>query len=140
MSKRTEVVVLIALALMCGGAFYFTAESTVVPMVARGAGPDGVQVTGSGWLQLLLSGLGAGGFSIASIVAILKHGAELIPTGWQRDAVNTAVDVGQIGLYQKLYAGSKDTSERAKLREAAKIVNDTLFDGWFPADSPVTKA
>ncbi|WP_373649321.1 hypothetical protein [Schlesneria sp. DSM 10557] len=62
---------LIAAAIGCAIILVLTCNATVVPLVARGAGPDGVQVTSSGWLALLFSALGTGGFTLAGIVAAI---------------------------------------------------------------------
>ena len=62
---------LIAAAVACAIAFVMISNATVVPLVAKGAGPDGVQVTSSGWLALLLSALGTGGFTMAGVTAAI---------------------------------------------------------------------
>ena len=50
-------------------------------MVARGTGPDGVQVTTGGWLALLMSVFGTGGFTLAGIVTALagRFGVHVAP-------------------------------------------------------------
>jgi hypothetical protein len=55
-------------ALLCGIALLAISEATVVPLVARGTGPAGVQITSGGWFALVLSILGTGGFSLAGLV------------------------------------------------------------------------
>ena len=55
-------------ALLSALALFLVSDATVVPMVARGTGPGGVQVTTSGWFALLMSALGTGGFTLAGIV------------------------------------------------------------------------
>ncbi len=137
MSKRVEVLVLVVLALVCGGAFYYMAETTVVPMVARGAGPGGVQVTGSGWLQLLLSALGAGGFSIASVFTILKNWVALMPKGLGQDAASAAVNASEQVLLAKLYNASKDPIVRKSLRTAAQGYQTSKFNADYPIDPAI---
>ena len=60
-------------ALVSSLAFFAISDATVVPLIAKGAGPGGVQVTTSGWFSLLLSGLGAGGFTLAGIVTLVAR-------------------------------------------------------------------
>lgn len=55
----------------CVIAFLVISQQTVVPLVAHGAGPEGVQVTTSGWLALAMSVLGTLGFSVSGIVTAL---------------------------------------------------------------------
>jgi hypothetical protein len=63
MSKRVEIAILVVLSLVFGFAFLSICDQTVVPLLAKGSGPGGVTVAPSGWLQLIITGLGAGGFS-----------------------------------------------------------------------------
>jgi hypothetical protein len=66
---RTGIVFgLFGAALISAIAFFAISDATVVPMVAKGSGPGGVQVTTSGWFALLMSALGTGGFTLAGIV------------------------------------------------------------------------
>ena len=71
---RVRIVVgLFVAALVSSLAFFAISDATVVPLIAKGAGPGGVQVTTSGWFSLLLSGLGAGGFTLAGIVTLVAR-------------------------------------------------------------------
>ena len=134
MSKRTEVGILVVLSLVFGFAFLSICGQTVVPLLARGSGPGGVTVAASGWLQLIITGLGAGGFSIASVVVVLKNLATLIPTGNPlRAVVVPAIDASQILLYQQAYKNAKSQEEKDQIRSAAKLANASLFDELFPA-------
>jgi len=58
-------------AIVCAVLVAVISSATVVPLVAKGSGPEGVQVTSSGWVSLVLSILGAGGFSLAGIVSAI---------------------------------------------------------------------
>jgi hypothetical protein len=60
-------------ALISAVAVVAISQATVIPMVARGSGPTGIQVTSSGWLALLTSLASTGGFTIAGIVAALAN-------------------------------------------------------------------
>lgn len=60
-------------ALASGVAVLAISQATVIPMVAQGSGPNGIQVTSSGWFALLTSVLSTGGFTIAGIVAALAN-------------------------------------------------------------------
>ena len=71
--KRSRLVLgLFGAAFVSGLVFVAVSDATVVPMVAKGAGPGGVQVTTSWWLALLTSALGAGGFTLAGIVTAVE--------------------------------------------------------------------
>jgi len=71
---RVRIVVgLFVAALVSSLAFFAISDATVVPLIAKGAGPGGVQVTTSGWFSLLLSGLSAGGFTLAGIVTLVAR-------------------------------------------------------------------
>ena len=64
-------------ALMSGVVFLTISNATVVPLVARGTGPDGVQVTIGGWIAWGLSILGTGGFTTAGLVTFLTRSVGL---------------------------------------------------------------
>lgn len=49
------------------------------------------------------------------------------------NTLQQVLDVGTLGYYVGLYRTSKDEAEKTKLREAASILSDKLFDEWFPA-------
>lgn len=61
----------IAAAVACAIAFVMISNATVVPLVAKGSGADGVQVTSSGWFALLFSALATSGFTLAGVVAAI---------------------------------------------------------------------
>lgn len=61
------------LAMISGVAVLAISQQTVIPMVARGSGPDGIQVTSGGWFALLTSLFSTGGFTIAGIMAALAN-------------------------------------------------------------------
>ena len=94
MSRLYIVIGLFAAALVSGIAFIAISDATVVPMVARGTGPDGVSVTSSGWLALLMSALGAGGFTVAGIVtAIASRFGIHLPGGSADSLVSEVVEL-----------------------------------------------
>jgi len=133
MSKRTEVVILIVLSVVFGFAFVAVCGQTVVPLLAKGSGPNGVTVATSGWLQLIITGMGAGGFSLASVVVVLKNLATLIPKSNPfHSVVSPAIDVSQILLYQQAHKNAKSQEEKDQIRSAAKLAAASLFDELFP--------
>ncbi len=48
------------------------------------------------------------------------------------DAMQMVLDLGTLGYHAGLYHASKDDAEKAKIREAASILNAKLFAEWFP--------
>jgi len=133
MSKRVEIAILVVLSLVFGFAFLSICDQTVVPLLAKGSGPGGVTVAPSGWLQLIITGLGAGGFSLASVVVVLKNLASLIPASNPFHAVVApAIDASQILLYQQAYKNAKSQAEKDQIRAAAKLADASLFDELFP--------
>jgi hypothetical protein len=44
------------------------------------------------------------------------------------------LDVGQIAIYRKAFQGAKTADERAKLREAAKLAEESFFEELFPLE------
>jgi hypothetical protein len=135
MSKRFEILFYVGLAALCGLACWYLIDATVVPLVARGSGPDGVQITQNGWFALIASVVGTGGFSVASIVAIMKNASSLLPASnplhrWGGAAIDTA----QLGVYLQAYQAAKSPEEKAAIRAAAKLADASLFDELFPAD------
>ena len=100
--------------------------ATVVPLVASGSGPGGVQVTGGGWLALVLSILGTGGFTLAGVVAAVagRLGVHL-PTN-QSDALIPEI----MELTSSFAALMRDKTNRASQRrfvfalvDAARMIN-----------------
>ena len=137
MSKRAEIVLFVVIATVCGFAFYHIAEQTIVPKINYGSdGPNAVQVTPSGWLALLTTALGAGGFSLASVFAIARNAAAFIPASSPFKAwAKPAIDASQIALYMQAYKGAKTQSERDAIRSAAKLADTSLFEELFPEDA-----
>lgn len=71
---RTWIVAsLFGLAFVCAMALFAISDATVVPMLAKGSGPGGVQVTTSGWFALLASVLGTSGFTLAGLAVTILH-------------------------------------------------------------------
>ena len=71
MTRMGIVFVLFGAAIASALAFVALSNATVVPMVAKGSGPGGVQVTASGWVALVMTALGTGGFTLAGFVTAL---------------------------------------------------------------------
>lgn len=71
MTRLVLVVGLFGAALLSGAMLLVVSNATVVPMMARGAGPEAVSVTPGGWLALVTSVFGTGGFTLAGIVAAI---------------------------------------------------------------------
>ena len=129
---RTAIVVSCFLAaLVSGGVLLAISAATVVPLVASGSGPGGsgpggVQVTGGGWLALVLSILGTGGFTLAGVVAAVagRLGVHL-PTN-QSDALIPEI----MELTSSFAALMRDKTNRASQRrfvfalvDAARMIN-----------------
>lgn len=134
MTRIGIVLGLFAAAAACGIAFLAISEATLVPMVARGTGPSGVQVTSGGWLALLMSVCGTGGFTIAGIVTSLasRFGIAL-PAGAPDTAISEVVE-----LTESFAALMSDKTSRAAQRrfffalvDAASLINgcETSHDG-----------
>ena len=112
MSRLYIVIGLFAAALVSGIAFIAISDATVVPMVARGTGPDGVSVTSSGWLALLMSALGAGGFTVAGIVTAIASRFGIHLPGGSADSL--VLDV--VELTASFAALMSDRTNRAAQR------------------------
>lgn len=95
-SRHAWLVGLISAALLCGVLFISVSSATIVPLAAKGAGPGGVQVTTSGWLALILSAFGTGGFTIAGVVKFLATGVgiNLPDHGVTEQRVEDLVELG----------------------------------------------
>ena len=111
--KRLRVVIgWFAAALVSGLVFVAISEATVVPMVARGVGPGGVQVTTSGWMALLTSGLGAGGFTLAGIVTAVASRYGISISGQSSESLISEV----VELTASFAALMRDRTNRAYQR------------------------
>lgn len=64
---------------------------------------------------------------------VIKRDAE--PKTDDDDAIKVALDLGAMGVYAGLHKATTEAGERAKIREAASILNDKLFDSWFPMEA-----
>ena len=95
-------------------AIAFTAVSgaTVVPMVARGTGHEGVQVTTSGWLALLMSALGTGGFTLAGLATVAANRLGIPLPGHTNDRLISEV----VELSASFAALMRDRTNRAAQR------------------------
>ena len=112
MMRMRLVFGLFGAAVLCGFAFAAISDATVVPMVAKGVGPGGVQVTTSGWLALLMSGLGTGGFTLAGIVAAIASRFGIRLPGNSPDALISEI----VELSASFAALMADKSNRAAQR------------------------
>ena len=64
---------LFAAAFLCGLIFLAVSHATLGPAIALGTGPNGVQITSGGWLALVMSVLGTGGFTLAGFVTAVAN-------------------------------------------------------------------
>ena len=126
MPRMSVVLSLFGAALLSGVAFVAISDATVVPMVARGTGPDGVQVTTSGWLALLLSAMGTGGFTLAGIVSAISSRFGIHLPGKSTETLISEV----IELTASFAALMSDKSNRAAQRrfffalvDAARLIH-----------------
>lgn len=112
MSRTWIVFCLLLAAVLCGVAFLAISAETVFPMVARGVGPSGVQVTSSGWLALLTSLLGAGGFTLAGLVTAIAS-----RFGWTLPSSDVEPLVAEVTELTASFAAlMRDKSNRATQR------------------------
>jgi hypothetical protein len=113
MMTRTKIVFgLFGAALISAMAFVAMSDATVVPMVAKGSGPGGVQVTTTGWLALLMSALGTGGFTLAGIVTAVAGRLGIPLPGNSGETLITEV----VELTTSFAALMRDKSNRAAQR------------------------
>lgn len=73
MTRSGIAISLFGAAFICGLVFVAVCDATVVPLVSRGSGQAGVQVTTHGWLAFAISLLGTGGFTLAGFVTALAN-------------------------------------------------------------------
>lgn len=112
MTKIGMVVGLFAAALLCAMACLAISNATVVPMLARGSGPSGVNVTPGGWLALVTSVFGTGGFTLAGLVAALFGRLGIHVPGGSADALISEV----VELTASFAALMSDKTNRAAQR------------------------
>jgi hypothetical protein len=134
MARLSIVLGLFGAALLSGLVLLVVSDATVVPMVAKGTGPNGVQVTSSGWLALAMSFLGTGGFTVAGIVTALAGRLGIhLPQGSQEAAISEVVE-----LTESFASLMSDKSSRAAQRrfffalvDSARLINgcETSHDG-----------
>ena len=99
-------------ALLCGITFLCVSQATVVPLVAKGTGPDGVQVTAGGWLAFVASLLGTGGLTLAGVVTAIMNGF-----GWKLPSSSSGTFANEIiELTASFAALMRDQSNRASQR------------------------
>lgn len=126
MSKQMKLTVgLFAAAAVCAVMFGVISSQTVVPLVAKGTGPEGVQVTTSGWVSLLMSIIGAGGFSVAGVVsAIIAVVSSQFGVKATESTLDTATEV--IELTASFAGLMKDKSNRAAQRRFFFALSDAV--------------
>lgn len=112
MMRIKVVASLFGMALISALALFAISDVTVVPMLARGSGPGGVQVTTSGWFAFLVSALGTGGFTLAGIVVAAANRMGLPLTESSGQKVITEV----VELSASFAALLRDRSNRAAQR------------------------
>jgi hypothetical protein len=87
MTRNKLLLISLIGAAICGSLLFVISDATVVPLVAKGAGPGGVQVTTPGWASFVVTLLGTLGFTSSSfilwIVGHIKFPAGVIPSSGQ---------------------------------------------------------
>ena len=123
MTRTAIVVGCFLAAFLCVVAFLTVSQHTVVPLIARGGGPEGVQVTTTGWLTLAMSVLGTLGFSVSGIVAALVKSIGL-PI---KDAGVTNENVAELAeLTASFAAYLRDRNSRAVQRRFVFALVDSV--------------
>lgn len=134
MTRKGIVFGLLGAGILSGLALIVISSATVVPMVAGESGPNGAQVTPTGWVALGLSLFGTGGFTLAGLVAALLNRLGIHVGSATNDSVITEV----VELTAAFAALMKDKTNRAAQRrfffalvDAAKLINgcETSHDG-----------
>jgi hypothetical protein len=115
MQRYRTALILAACAAISFAALLAVSHSTIVPLAARGTGPNGVSVTIPGWVSLFLSMLATGGFSLSSVVSAI---VAMIPRDAADAAKQTAPpikkirvaqwDSADLGTYETLLANATD--------------------------------
>lgn len=107
--------------------------------VAKASYASGSALTSSGEWQAFFAFLSACGFSLTSIAgAVLTPIAAYFGVGADttKRLIVSAEDAAQITSYMQLYSAATDPETRLKIREAARSETDSLFNTWFPMDTP----
>jgi len=112
MTRSVIVASLFGAAFLSGVIFLMVTEATVVPMVARGTGADGIQVTAGGWIAWGLSILSTGGFTTAGLITFLA-GRFGVP---MRQPSSKALSVEVVELTASFIALMNDRANRAVQR------------------------
>jgi hypothetical protein len=73
MTRSRLAFCLFGAALFCGLVLIFVSDMTVVPMVSKGSGPGGIQVTTGGWAAFFVSLIGTCGCSLACLIVSVVH-------------------------------------------------------------------
>jgi hypothetical protein len=150
-AKSSQAVVL---ALLAGVAGYFAFfQSTVGPVSASGDVDLSWPTLAKMVFSLLggsaiLSRLGFLGPLLPMFKSVMDHWLNTTPAPTPAikrdpepkaetadDSFKVALDLGAMGVYAGLHKATTDAGERAKIREAASILSDKLFDSWFPMES-----
>lgn len=123
MTRATIVIGCFVAACLCVVTFLAISQQTVVPLIARGSGPDGVQVTSTGWFALVISALGALGFSASGIITALVKSIGL-PI---KDGTVTDESLAEIAeLTASFTAYLRDRSNRAAQRRFVFALVDSV--------------
>jgi len=143
--KNVIAVVCFAVAVVSALVFCFTGLAVAGPMVARGTGPNGVQVSAEGIARMVLSFLAAGGFTVAGFWAWLAREAKNLQPEKIRDVVETLRNTTSlklsplppIGVADDLieqFNNAKSPDEQHLIRELAwlRVQNDFLAKFGLP--------
>lgn len=112
MTRTGIVSVFFGAAIASALAFVAMSNATVVPMVAKGSGPGGVQVTASGWMALFVSAMGTGGFTLAGLVTAVASRYGISLPGTSGEALVAEV----VELTTSFAALMRDRTNRAAQR------------------------
>ena len=127
MTRMGIVIGLFGAALLCGIAFVAISDATVVPMVARGTGPNGVQVTSGGWLALLMSVFGTGGFTLAGIVtAFASRFGISLPGRSQETLISEVVEL--TASFAALMSDKTSRAAQRRFFSLSSMQRDSLTD------------
>jgi len=154
-AKTSQAVTLAALAAVVGY-LAFNLPSVPGPVSAGESGPVGMTLPWAELLKALATLLGGGAFAswqgwLGPILKVFEAFATkttntttdtttvIKPDDKKTDVVHDTIEVvlelGTMGYYAGLHKSTTDAGERAKIREAASILNDKLFDSWFPMEA-----